>query len=616
MPKLLLGVTLLSIALLITSVSAANDTKNPTASVPSACVLDTLSSSLAALSPDMNQVLQYIRNLDPRLVSLEISPRWEDLENLKIAIDQLKRAKSDLASKGRLDEARKWAIEAENALKTDPRLSAIAKLDTGVRPVSEYKPNELALRRLYSKLLYALDQELPPNLRVPLKRLPYDQRASKLLAEARKLVAEQEKLFDSFFLTTGFSDETSFRAALNSMGGGYTKLLDALDHDQFEFAMNLQEDLRGRVSKLGILNQHVTKTSMAMLDSRVRNVNEGKFVGKLYSQYKDLDPELKPKYGYLKPTPEFGLTQNKGAYQYGDDVYVFKKDRVKDRITWLPGDSLVRAQYTGATNEAIVTKTWEGFFVPWKDRSLLVPFVYPKMEYQKVGFEPGTSLPKEISLSVLPRPIPPSSQMVLPKPAEPTFPPMPSVPAEASNYALLTTPHYSDEPVIIKSPSDLRLDPGAPSTAQEAFRKWQDDFKAAMTGPEYKKYEAELSAYHQTELQAWKASKDAFDKAMSDFYNSDSYKAWKESSENYDKTVRALTVDRFKGTPLEPFKFHDADRYVELHFFGPLTLDDVEVFEFRKNPPTGEFLEDLKKRKIKIRDGRKEPAADWNEGTP
>lgn len=54
-----------------------------------------------------------------------------------------------------------------------------------------------------------------------------------------------------------------------------------------------------------------------------------------------------------------------------------------------------------------------------------------------------------------------------------------------------------------------------------------------------------------------------------------------------------------------------APAYWEVQIAGILTLDDVEKFVFRENPPSGEFLNDLTVRKIKIYDGRHEPATEW-----
>lgn len=49
---------------------------------------------------------------------------------------------------------------------------------------------------------------------------------------------------------------------------------------------------------------------------------------------------------------------------------------------------------------------------------------------------------------------------------------------------------------------------------------------------------------------------------------------------------------------------HPNNEYIELQFWGPVTLDDVHTFIFQREPPSGEFLRELKKKKIKIYDGR------------
>jgi len=58
-----------------------------------------------------------------------------------------------------------------------------------------------------------------------------------------------------------------------------------------------------------------------------------------------------------------------------------------------------------------------------------------------------------------------------------------------------------------------------------------------------------------------------------------------------------------KREPNIPMQFSTKllDRsYMEVQYFGPLTLDDVESFIFRKEPPSGSFLQALKSRNIKI----------------
>ena len=51
--------------------------------------------------------------------------------------------------------------------------------------------------------------------------------------------------------------------------------------------------------------------------------------------------------------------------------------------------------------------------------------------------------------------------------------------------------------------------------------------------------------------------------------------------------------------------------YIEVQIWGPISLDDVSVFEFMTDPPQGEFLRELLKRGIHIRDGRHWPPVAW-----
>jgi len=56
--------------------------------------------------------------------------------------------------------------------------------------------------------------------------------------------------------------------------------------------------------------------------------------------------------------------------------------------------------------------------------------------------------------------------------------------------------------------------------------------------------------------------------------------------------------------------FYNGD-LAEVQVWGPLTLDDVETFEFTDVPPSGPFLDELLKRKISIRDGRQPERNLW-----
>lgn len=53
-------------------------------------------------------------------------------------------------------------------------------------------------------------------------------------------------------------------------------------------------------------------------------------------------------------------------------------------------------------------------------------------------------------------------------------------------------------------------------------------------------------------------------------------------------------------------------RYWEIQILGGLHFSDVESFEFTATPPSGEFLRELQRHGIKIRDRRSLPAKEWS----
>ena len=72
----------------------------------------------------------------------------------------------------------------------------------------------------------------------------------------------------------------------------------------------------------------------------------------------------------------------------------------------------------------------------------------------------------------------------------------------------------------------------------------------------------------------------------------------------FDAPAYYFTNEGFR-VPIQWTESHHP--YWETQTFGELTLDDVERFEFRRNPPSGIFLDALKKRDIAIIDRRERP---------
>lgn len=250
--------------------------------------------------------------------------------------------------------------------------------------------------------------------------------------------------------------------------------------EQVTFAMNRTEARRLGILQNGFLNQYQSHTSGGELDVVLRAKVEAELSGVEPGAFAAITAENRPKYGYLAPKLGSSLARNRAAQGYGEDIYLFKKDRLKSRTTWTSGDSLDSYNYytnTGPQNPQGNPMPKLSHFLPWAAKDLLLA------RLQKDDFDPD----------------------------------------------------------------ELALQKMGYSQVQIA------DGRLANSG----------------------------------------------------------------NLPVLPDTFEEyveIQNYVELQFWGPLNLDDVEVFIFTKSPPSGQFLQELVKRKIQIFQHSKAGDAPWVHG--
>lgn len=155
------------------------------------------------------------------------------------------------------------------------------------------------------------------------------------------------------------------------------------DDSLFDFATNAPAKARDSISKKGFLNQHATNTtSSAFLDHETRNQIEASYLAIGTSSYRILSPFLKPKYGYLRPKDSMQMTG------YGNDLYTFKKEKVKSKLSFTLGDSLGTLIVSNNpvqkfNDKASIPEKWSQVFTPWSRMSLLAPFL--KIENDALG---------------------------------------------------------------------------------------------------------------------------------------------------------------------------------------------------------------------------------------
>ena len=660
---------------------------------PSVCDLQ-----LKKISENLSTSLDLVRQIPPALVRGETTPTWQDFDLLNQIIENIKAGKQAVTTPDQTAALQAAIQTVKDSISDDPALTALRDASKNAVVSDKYEPGEYELKLEYQKLLSKINHELPEDLRIKGVRLPHDGRLTPLIAQAKKLLETQEQRFEPYFKASGFSSPEALKTALMSYDDAGKKLAEDLDGENVELAMNRPEGARWWVPRVGFQNQRVSGSSRGSLNPPYRNHVEATMTGQDVTQYTTTDDQFKPVYGYLKPKPQAEIKQGTNAQHYGDDVYVFKKDHVRGRLTWTSGDSFGPASYAPATPDAKPTN-WRGFFIPWKDRILIGPDVISSAENDKVEFVAavpgleGTPVPP-----IAPKDYPTYSSMTRPPAPQPTYPPLPTAPPGPELAPIPTAPpappapQYGDQSLLPLMPP---LQPGEKFEDALARLESTDEYKAAQaettskvqeyqqkyseytTSDAYKSYLASVEkvrtdnnakvadyqksqAYldYQKELQAanqkraeidaafqqsdvWKKYmadlanyQQASQKAMADyqaavsaFNQSDEGKLYlKQTTDYYQARAAFQSTDQFKwfqfnqrinpyfsfnGTSLAPFQSPQSFGYIELQYWGPVTLDDVEIFEFRKTPPSGEFLKALQSHHIKIRDGRTDPAVDW-----
>lgn len=160
----------------------------------------------------------------------------------------------------------------------------------------------------------------------------------------------------------------------------YEWVYDDLLGERLSFAMNRNEKRRDFIAEKGFLNQFEAKRSTGTYDPRLRLEIEAAYSGMSIDAYRRVRVANRPKYGYLAPPPGSKIQRETQVQYYGDDIYLFKKQNLADRTTWVFGDSLDQAPL----KEVKIPGSWEsrtsakpipkaGRFLPWKDRGLMLP---------------------------------------------------------------------------------------------------------------------------------------------------------------------------------------------------------------------------------------------------
>ncbi len=313
----------------------------------------------------------------------------------------------------------------------------------------------------------------------------------KIREALQKLELDFSKSFDR---TSGYGSFEKFSASMHSMKQSEVQaLLKTLEKEEFDIVMARPESTRESILRNELFsNSHVTKTTLG--DSGRPELGEGieeavqrrlkmeaTYLGMNPSDYRLLPDTQKVKYAAIRKLKTVQKSINRILKTYGSDLWVFKKNKIRDRTTFVIGDSLDRLQYNPKFGYQVIDNDrskWDQYFIPYRYREVIVPEA-------TLAFKAGGEI-------------------------------------------------------------------------------------AVMNAANAAKY------------------KEAFSKlGYSEFMK-------------YSRTQYPHPYSNGEAV------YHNGNKYVESQIFGDLGLNDVESFEFSKNPPAGDFLELLRKKDIEIIDQRGE----------
>jgi hypothetical protein len=322
-----------------------------------------------AASSWLEGLLKLWKRVDPQVLAGGDTPGDYDFSTLRLMIAELKRMRN-------LPGARARAA-ALGALRLDPAFQAACAACRDATLATRYGAAEFELKSALRRLVEELNAELPSSLRLPLRRLAPSNRDPEAIAEqARLVVRDQEALFTQHYASTGFASAAVLEHTLATpaVSAATKRVAEMLRREQFEVVTNKADLVRDGIARSGFQNLHVIKR-VSLCTPRARATFEACRLGKSVSDYAIIDDEVKPKYCFLRPRAETGLASPDVGY--GGDSYVFKLERIRDRLTWTLGDSMDRGgggmRREWMTGSTVAPRNWDELFAPWRDRALIAP---------------------------------------------------------------------------------------------------------------------------------------------------------------------------------------------------------------------------------------------------
>lgn len=238
-----------------------------------------------------------------------------------------------------------------------------------------FAPNEYELLNDLNKRLGQFNEHLDEmNIKLIYKLPKTNPRIASLEKSTGEFILKQEELSEKLFPTTGYKNYTNYKKELDSLLEN-TDAVKMIRAEEVEVVMFRPNSGRWWIEKIGFKNQHVTGSSRGAYTPVGRNAVEASLSGRTYKNFTKLDNDLKPKYAMM--TAGFNKPIGFEPPHYGDDVYIFSKNKIKKKTTMTLGDSLNPIPRNKGNRwiegETFTPDHWNEIFIPWKNRELITP---------------------------------------------------------------------------------------------------------------------------------------------------------------------------------------------------------------------------------------------------
>ena len=218
-----------------------------------------------------------------------------------------------------------------------------------------------------------------------------NKRATTLMEATEVYIKDQQKVLKGLFHTTNYKTYKQYQKALDAWESeGSKEAVSMIRNENVEMIMLRPSNGRWWIEKVGFKNQHVTGSSRGFMGHKGRNAVEASLSSKTYKNFAKFDNDLKPKYGMLAPKTDSGISID--MPHYGDDIYIFKKSKVKNSVTFTLGDSLnpipsnrPETRWTGG--ETFTPDHWDEVFLPWSQKELMTPVLKKGIQSKKFSLE-------------------------------------------------------------------------------------------------------------------------------------------------------------------------------------------------------------------------------------